>query len=134
MLEDYRVHEAERAKQAIVPKPLTVEQTLALVELLKNPPKGEEALLLKLLEERIPPGVDEAAYVKAGFLSALAKEEAHSPLINAQMATKLLGTMQGGYNVQPLVDLLDDEKLAPIAAQGLSDTLLMFDSFHDVAH
>ncbi|MGL4733569.1 MAG: bifunctional aconitate hydratase 2/2-methylisocitrate dehydratase, partial [Enterovibrio sp.] len=134
MLEGYRNHEAERAKQGIVPKPLTSEQTLALVELLKNPPQGEEALLLKLLEERIPPGVDEAAYVKAGFLSALAKGEAHSPLVSTQMATKLLGTMQGGYNVQPLIDLLDDEKLAPVAAQGLSHTLLMFDSFHDVAN
>ena len=132
MLESYRQHVAERAALGVAPKPLNAEQVAALVELLKNPPAGEEALVLDLLANRIPPGVDEAAYVKAGFLAAVAKGEAHSPIISAERAVELLGTMQGGYNIQPLIDLLDDAKLAPIAAKALSHTLLLFDSFHDV--
>ena len=132
MLESYRQHVAERAAQGIAPKPLSAEQVAGLVELLKNPPAGEEAVLLELLADRVPPGVDEAAYVKAGFLAAVTKGTVTSPVISAEKATELLGTMQGGYNIQPLIDLLDDAKLAPIAAKALSHTLLLFDSFHDV--
>ncbi|WP_143871344.1 bifunctional aconitate hydratase 2/2-methylisocitrate dehydratase [Catenovulum sediminis] len=132
MLEAYRKHVAERAEQGIVPKPLDAEQTAALVELIKNPPAGEEEFLIDLLSNRIPAGVDDAAYVKAGFLAAVAKGEASSPIINAEQATKLLGTMLGGYNIEPLIDLLDDDKLSDIACQGLSKTLLMFDAFYDV--
>ncbi len=132
MLEDYRKHVAERAAQGIVPKPLDAVQMAALVELLKNPPIGEEDFILDLVSNRVPPGVDEAAYVKAGFLAAIAKGEAASPLIDAAKAVELLGTMQGGYNIQPLVDALDNDALAPIAANALKSTLLMFDSFYDV--
>ena len=132
MLESYRQHLAERAAQGVAPKPLSAEQVAGLVELLKNPPVGDEEVLLDLLTNRIPPGVDEAAYVKAGFLAAVAKGETLSPVVSAELAVELLGTMQGGYNIQPLIDLLDDAKLAPIAAKALSHTLLLFDSFHDV--
>ncbi|GAA4900322.1 bifunctional aconitate hydratase 2/2-methylisocitrate dehydratase [Ferrimonas pelagia] len=132
MLEAYREHVAERAAQGIVPKPLDAQQTSELVELLKNPPAGEEATLLDLLENRIPPGVDEAAYVKASFLAALTTGEAQSPLISAERATELLGTMQGGYNIEPLIAQLSNDRLAPLAVKALSHTLLMFDAFHDV--
>lgn len=132
MLEAYRKHVAERAAEGVVPKPLDAEQVAGLVELLKNPPQGEEAVILDLLENRIPPGVDEAAYVKAGFLTAITKGEVESPLVSREKAAELLGTMQGGYNIAPLVDLLDDDALASIAAKALSHTLLMFDAFYDV--
>ena len=132
MLEEYRKHVAERAAEGIVPKPLDATQMAALVELLKTPPAGEEAFLLDLITNRVPPGVDEAAYVKAGFLAAIAKGDATSPLISPEKAIELLGTMQGGYNIHPLIDALDNEKLAPIAAKALSHTLLMFDNFYDV--
>ncbi|WP_314141702.1 bifunctional aconitate hydratase 2/2-methylisocitrate dehydratase [Buttiauxella noackiae] len=132
MLEEYRKHVAERAADGIVPKPLEASQMAALVELLKSPPAGEEEFLLDLITNRVPPGVDEAAYVKAGFLAALTKGEAISPLISPEKAVELLGTMQGGYNIHPLIDALDNEKLAPIAAKALSHTLLMFDNFYDV--
>ncbi|EDR7341784.1 bifunctional aconitate hydratase 2/2-methylisocitrate dehydratase [Salmonella enterica subsp. salamae] len=132
MLEEYRKHVAERAAEGIVPKPLDATQMAALVELLKNPPAGEEEFLLDLLTHRVPPGVDEAAYVKAGFLAAVAKGDTTSPLVSPEKAIELLGTMQGGYNIHPLIDALDDEKLAPIAAKALSHTLLMFDNFYDV--
>ncbi|MBE4598870.1 bifunctional aconitate hydratase 2/2-methylisocitrate dehydratase [Vibrio navarrensis] len=132
MLEAYRKHVEERAAEGVVPKPLDAEQVAGLVELLKNPPQGEEEFLLDLLENRIPPGVDEAAYVKAGFLAAITRGEASSPLVSREHAAKLLGTMQGGYNIEPLVALLDDEALAPIAVEALSHTLLMFDVFYDV--
>ncbi|AXC87334.1 bifunctional aconitate hydratase 2/2-methylisocitrate dehydratase [Salmonella enterica subsp. salamae serovar 56:b:[1,5]] len=132
MLEEYRKHVAERAAEGIVPKPLDATQMAALVELLKNPPAGEEEFLLDLLTHRVPPGVDEAAYVKAGFLATVAKGETTSPLIAPEKAIELLGTMQGGYNIHPLIDALDDTKLAPIAAKALSHTLLMFDNFYDV--
>ncbi|MHA6965410.1 bifunctional aconitate hydratase 2/2-methylisocitrate dehydratase [Zobellella denitrificans] len=133
MLEAYRKHVEERAAEGVVAKPLDAEQVAALVELLKNPPAGEESFLYELLSTRIPPGVDEAAYVKAGFLAAVAKGEVSSPVVSPAQATELLGTMQGGYNIQPLIELLDVAALAPIAAQALSHTLLMFDAFHDVA-
>lgn len=132
MLEAYRQHVAERAEQGVVPKPLDAEQTDQLVELLKAPPAGEEAFLMDLLVHRVPPGVDEAAYVKAGFLAAITKGEASSPLVNAEKATELLGTMLGGYNIAPLIDCLDNDELAHIAADALCNTLLMFDAFHDV--
>ena len=107
MLEEYRKHVAERAAEGIAPKPLDANQMAALVELLKNPPAGEEEFLLDLLTNRVPPGVDEAAYVKAGFLAAIAKGEAKSPLLTPEKAIELLGTMQGGYNIHPLIDALD---------------------------
>ncbi|MBG6242417.1 MAG: bifunctional aconitate hydratase 2/2-methylisocitrate dehydratase [Candidatus Symbiopectobacterium sp. Dall1.0] len=132
MLEEYRKHVADRAAQGIVPKPLDASQMAALVDALKKPPVGEEEVLLDLLVNHVPPGVDEAAYVKAGFLAAVAKGEAHSPLVSPEKAVELLGTMQGGYNIHPLIEALDNEALAPIAADALSHTLLMFDNFYDV--
>lgn len=132
MIEAYRKHVEERASEGVVPQPLNAEQVAALIELVKNPIKGEEAFILDLLENRIPPGVDEAAYVKAGFLSAVAKGEATSPLVSREKAAELLGTMQGGYNIESLVSFLDDALLAPIAVKALSHTLLMFDAFYDV--
>ncbi|MCL1076277.1 bifunctional aconitate hydratase 2/2-methylisocitrate dehydratase [Shewanella dokdonensis] len=132
MLEAYRKHVAERAAEGVVPKPLDAHQVAELVELVKNPPAGEEQFILDLLENRIPPGVDEAAYVKAGFLDAVANGSVTSPILSAEHAVELLGTMQGGYNIEPLVKFLDHPKLAPLATKALSHTLLMFDSFHDV--
>ncbi|MCC7516433.1 MAG: bifunctional aconitate hydratase 2/2-methylisocitrate dehydratase [Pseudomonadales bacterium] len=133
MLEAYRKHVEERAAEGVVPKPLSAEQVSGLVELLKNPPKGEEAFLLELLTHRVPAGVDPAAYVKAGFLTAIVKGEVQSPLVDKQQAVKLLGTMLGGYNITTLVQLLDDAELGAAAAAELKHTLLMFDAFHDVA-
>ena len=133
MLEAYRQHVAERATQGIPPKPLNAEQVAGLIELLNKPPAGEADFLIDLLTNRVPPGVDEAAYVKAGFLSALAKSETTNNLINAEHAVRLLGNMLGGYNIETLVQLLDDESLAELAAEQLKGTLLMFDAFHDVA-
>lgn len=132
MLEAYRKHVAERAALGIVPQPLDEHQAASLIELLKNPPQGEESFLVDLIENRIPPGVDQAAYVKAGFLSAVVKGEATSPLISPAKAIELLGQMQGGYNVHSLVDALDTD-LAPMAGEALKKTLLMFDAFHDVS-
>lgn len=132
MLEAYRKHVEERANQGVVPQPLNEKQTAELVELLKNPPAGEEEVLLDLLENRIPPGVDQAAYVKAAFLAAIVKGEANSPLVSKQKAIELLGTMQGGYNVEPLVNALDDSELAKDAGEALKKTLLVFDAFHDI--
>ncbi|GKW48107.1 bifunctional aconitate hydratase 2/2-methylisocitrate dehydratase [Halomonas sp. NCCP-2165] len=132
MLEAYRQHVEERAQEGVPPKPLNAEQVAALVELLKAPPAGEEEFILELITDRVPPGVDEAAYVKAGFLTAIAKGEAESPLIDRIHAVKLLGTMQGGYNIASLVELLDDADLAKEVGEQLKHTLLMFDAFHDV--
>ncbi|MWV13482.1 bifunctional aconitate hydratase 2/2-methylisocitrate dehydratase, partial [Pseudomonas sp. R-28-1W-6] len=133
MLEAYRNHVAERAELGLPPLALNAEQTASLVELLQNPPAGEAATLLELITDRVPAGVDEAAYVKAGFLSALAKGEVSSPLLSKTRAVELLGTMQGGYNITTLVELLDHAELAAVAAEQLKHTLLMFDAFHDVA-
>ncbi|MBV1909262.1 MAG: bifunctional aconitate hydratase 2/2-methylisocitrate dehydratase [Kangiellaceae bacterium] len=133
MLQAYRNHVEERAGQGIVPKPLSVEQVTDLVELLKNPPTGESEFLMELLAHRIPAGVDEAAYVKAAFLSAVAKGEESSPLVDQKCAIELLGTMLGGYNISTLVEMLDDAALGELAGQQLNHTLLMFDAFHDVA-
>ncbi|MBW4486832.1 MAG: bifunctional aconitate hydratase 2/2-methylisocitrate dehydratase [Trichocoleus desertorum ATA4-8-CV12] len=134
MLESYRQHVAERAALGIPPLPLTPQQTSELCELLKHPPAGEEAILLELLRDRVPPGVDQAAYVKAGFLTALAKGEATSPVITPVEAVQLLGTMMGGYNVHSLIELLqvDNAELATAATAALSKTLLVFDAFHDI--
>jgi aconitate hydratase 2/2-methylisocitrate dehydratase len=152
MLEQYRQHVVERAQIGIPPLPLDAKQTSELCELLKNPPKGEENTLLHLLSDRIPPGVDAAAYVKAGFLTAIAKEEVTSPLISPVQAVQLLGTMVGGYNVPALIDLLQvptvslsdssetplvmggqgKEPIAAYAANALSKILLVYDAFHDV--
>lgn len=132
MLEAYRAHVAERAEMGIVPKPLDAEQTAGLIELLKNPPAGEEDFLMDLFTQRIPAGVDQAAYVKASFLAAIIQGEAASPLINDERATEILGTMLGGYNIEPLIAALDNPKLADEAAGSLSHTLLMFDAFYDV--
>ena len=132
MLEEYRNHVEERAAEGIVPKPLNADQVAGLVELLKNPPAWEDAFLLDLLTNRIPAGVDEAAYVKAAFLTDVAKSKTACTLISRVEATRLLGTMLGGYNIPPLVDLLDDSEVGPTAADALKQTLLMFDAFHDV--
>lgn len=132
MLENYRKHVENRAAQGIVPQPLNEQQTAELVELLKNPPAGEEETLVDLLENRIPPGVDQAAYVKAAFLAAIVKGETTSPLISKQKAIELLGYMQGGYNVEPLIQALDDKELAKAAGDALKKTLLVFDAFNDV--
>jgi len=132
VLEAYRKHVAERAAEGVPPKPLNAEQVAGLVELLKNPPAGENEVLLDLITNRVPPGVDEAAYVKAAFLSAVAKGEDSSPLIDKPLAIKLLGMMLGGYNIETLVGLLDSPELGKLAAQELKHTLLMFDAFHDV--
>ena len=152
MLQEYRQQVAERAQLGIPPLPLDAQQTSALCELLKNPPTGEEELLLNLLRDRIPPGVDQAAYVKAGFLTAIAKGEITSPLVSPVDAVELLGTMIGGYNVQSLIDLLQvsstsvstssetplvmggegREQIAAYAANALSKIMLVYDAFHDV--
>ncbi|SMC67029.1 bifunctional aconitate hydratase 2/2-methylisocitrate dehydratase [Polynucleobacter kasalickyi] len=132
MLEAYRAHVAERAALGIPPLPLSVAQTTQLVELLKNPPAGEETTLVDLLTFRIPAGVDDAAKVKAEFLAKVTTGEMTSPLVSKVKATELLGTMLGGYNIKPLIDLLADAECGSTAAKALKTTLLMFDYFHDV--
>ena len=133
MLEEYRAHAAERAELGIPPLPLVADQVTQLIELLKNPPSGEDQFLLDLITDRVPPGVDDAAYVKAAFLADITKGDAQCGLITRAAATELLGTMLGGYNIIPLVELLEDDELAALAAEQLKGTLLMFDAFHDVA-
>jgi aconitate hydratase 2/2-methylisocitrate dehydratase len=132
VLEEYRKHVEERAAEGIVPKPLSADQVAGLVELLKNSPAGEEAFLLDLLTNRVPAGVDEAAYVKAAFLTDVAKGNTACGLVSRVEATRLLGTMLGGYNIPPLVELLDDAEVGKTSADALKSTLLMFDAFHDV--
>lgn len=135
MLNAYRTHVAERLEQDLPPLPLNAEQTAQLVELIKNPPAGEEAFIIELLVDRVPPGVDEASYVKAGFLADIASGALTVDLISAEKATFLLGTMLGGYNVQPLIAQLDNTNpaVAEAAAKALSKTLLVYEAFHDVA-
>ena len=133
MLKAYRDHVAERAALGIPPLPLDAKQVAALIELIKSPPAGEAEFLMDLLTHRVPPGVDDAAKVKASFLSAVAHGDLSVALISRAKATELLGTMVGGYNVKPLIDLLDHADVAALAAQALKKTLLMFDFFHDVA-
>ena len=132
MLEAYREHVAERAALGIPALPLTAQQTAELIELLKNPPKGEEDFLLELLTERVPAGVDDAAKVKASYLAAVALGKEQCPLISRVRATEILGTMLGGYNISALIEVLDDPEVGQIAADALKKTLLMFDAFHDV--
>jgi aconitate hydratase 2 / 2-methylisocitrate dehydratase len=132
MLQAYRDHVAERATLGIPPLPLSAKQTAELIELLKNPPKGEETTLVDLITHRVPAGVDDAAKVKASYLAAVAHGTEKCALISRARATELLGTMLGGYNISPMVDLLDDAVVAKEAAEGLKKTLLMFDQFHDV--
>jgi len=132
MLKAYRDHVAERAALGIPPLPLNAKQTGELIELLKNPPVGEEAMLVDLITHRVPAGVDDAAKVKASYLAAVAHGTEVCTLIGRERATQLLGTMLGGYNLTPLIDLLDDAAVASVAAEALKKTLLMFDQFHDV--
>jgi aconitate hydratase 2 / 2-methylisocitrate dehydratase len=132
MLQAYRTHVAERAALGIPPLPLTAKQTGELIELLKNPPKGEESALVDLITHRVPAGVDDAAKVKASYLAAVAHGNEKCALISREKATELLGTMLGGYNLTPLIDLLDDAQVGKVAAEALKKTLLMFDQFHDV--
>jgi aconitate hydratase 2 / 2-methylisocitrate dehydratase len=132
MLQAYRQHIAERAALGIPPLPLTAKQTGEVIELLKNPPAGEEATLVDLIVHRVPAGVDDAAKVKASYLAAIAHGTEKCSLISREKATELLGTMLGGYNIHPMVELLDDATVGGIAAEGLKKTLLMFDAFHDV--
>ena len=125
MLQAYRQHVAERAALGIPPLPLSAQQTADMIELLKNPPKGEEAALVELITYRVPAGVDDAAKVKASYLAAVAHGTEKCPLIDRVRATELLGTMLGGYNISPLIDLLDDAVTAAAAAAALKKTLLM---------
>ncbi|MEZ5608215.1 MAG: bifunctional aconitate hydratase 2/2-methylisocitrate dehydratase [Burkholderiaceae bacterium] len=133
MLQAYRAHAAERAALGIPPLPLDAKQVADVIELIKNPPAGEAEFLLDLLTHRVPPGVDDAAKVKASFLAAVAHGDIAVGLIGKAKATELLGTMVGGYNVHPLIELLDDAEVAGVAAEALKKTLLMFDFFNDVA-
>ncbi|MDX1738307.1 MAG: aconitate hydratase B, partial [Alphaproteobacteria bacterium] len=132
MLEEYRSHVEERAALGIPPLPLSEEQTKQLVELLQNPPAGEEDYLLDLLAHRVPAGVDDAARIKAGFLAQVAKGEVDCKLITRVRAAELLGTMLGGYNIEPMIALIDDAEVGETIAEGLKKTLLVFDYFFDV--
>ena len=132
MLQAYRAHIDERSAEDIPPTPLDAQQTADLVELIKQPPAGEENYLLELLTQHVPAGVDEAAYVKAGFLAAVTRGEVTTPLINKVRAIEILGSMLGGYNILPLIAGLDDDETADAAVAALSHTLLVFDAFHDV--
>ena len=133
-LQTYRAHVSERAAMGIPPLPLSAKQTGDLIELLKAPPTGEETVLVDLITHRVPAGVDDAAKVKASYLAAVAHGTEQCQLISREKATELLGTMLGGYNISPMVDLLGDNSasVAQVAANGLKKTLLMFDQFHDV--
>jgi len=133
MLDLYRQHAAEREAEGLPPLALDANQVAQLIELIKNCPAGEEEFLMNLLVNRVPPGVDQAAYVKAAFLADVAKGITQCNLIDTNRATEILGTMLGGYNIQPLIDLLDNENTADAAAKALSHTLLIYDAFHDVA-
>jgi len=132
VLEEYRNHVEERAALGIPPLPLSVEQVSALVELLKSPPAGEEETLVDLLAHRVPAGVDDAARVKAGFLADVAKGAVNCPVVSKEKAAELLGTMLGGFNIEPMLDLIDDADVGAIISEGLKKTLLVFDYFHDV--
>ena len=132
MLKEYRKHEEERRTQGIPALALDAEQVADLVELIKEPPTGEDEFILNLFTNKVPAGVDQAAYVKAAFLTDVANGKVSTPLITTEAATKLLGTMLGGYNVQPLIALLDNEEVGDVAVEALTNTLLIFDAFHDV--
>ena len=132
MLKEYRKHEQERRAQGIPALALNAEQVADLVELIKDPPVGEEDFILDIFSNKVPAGVDQAAYVKAAFLTDVANSKVSTPLITCESATRLLGTMLGGYNVQPLISLLNNEEVGDTAVEALSNTLLIFDSLHDV--
>ena len=132
MLENYYKSAKERADMGIPPLPLDAEQTSQLVELIKKS-DGKNEELLTLLTERVPAGVDDAAYVKAAFLSDVAKKNIVTKVLNSKEATFYLGTMLGGYNVKPLISLIDDEVCGETAVEALSKTLLVFDAFNDIA-
>ena len=132
MLKEYRKHEQERCAQGIPALALNAEQVADLVELIKDPPVGEEDFILDIFSNKVPAGVDQAAYVKAAFLTDVANGKVSTSLITCESATRLLGTMLGGYNVQPLISLLNNEEVGDAAVEALSNTLLIFDSFHDV--
>ncbi len=132
MLDAYRAHVAERGALGIPPLPLSAKQTEGLIALLRDPPEGEEAFLVDLLTHRVPAGVDDAARLKAGFLDAVASGHEKNALVSRKLATELLATMLGGFNIKPLIDLLPDAEVGAVAAEGLKKTLLMFDFFHDV--
>mgnify|MGYP000344220068 FL=1 len=132
MLKEYRKHEQERRAQGIPALALNAEQVADLVELIKDPPVGEEDFILDIFSNKVPAGVDQAAYVKAAFLTDVANGKVSTSLITCESATRLLGTMLGGYNVQPLISLLNNEEVGDTAVEALSNTLLIFDSFHDV--
>lgn len=132
MLKEYRKHEQERRAQGIPALALNAEQVADLVELIKEPPVGEEDFILDIFSNKVPAGVDQAAYVKAAFLTDVANGKVSTSLITCESATRLLGTMLGGYNVQPLINLLNNEEVGDEAVEALSNTLLIFDSFHDV--
>ena len=132
MLKAYRDHVAERAALGIPPLPLNAKQTGELIELLKNPPAGEEATLVDLITHRVPAGVDDAAKVKASYLAAVAHGTEKCTLISREKATELLGTMLGGFNLTPLIELLDDSAVAAVAAEGVKKKRVMLDQLHDV--
>ena len=132
MLKEYRKHEQERRAQGIPALALKAEQVADLIELIKDPPEGEEETLINLLTNQVPAGVDQAAYVKAAFLADIAQSNISTPLISSESATKLLGTMLGGYNIQPLIKLLNNDQVGDLAVEALSNTLLIFDAFYDI--
>ena len=133
-LAEYRKHVEERAKLGIPPLPLNAKQVAAVVELLKEVPIIEEEFLIDLLINRVNPGVDEGAYVKAAFLNDIVQGKAHSPAISPKKAVQILGTMLGGYNVKPLIDALShkDPEVAQEAANALKNIILVYDAFNDI--
>jgi len=132
MLDNYNEHVAQRAQEGLPPLPLSAEQTAGLIELLKSPGDTDETILLELITHRVPPGVDQAAYVKAAFLADVAKATVTCPSISQKHATVLLGSMMGGYNIQPLIELLDDDETAEEATAALSQITLVYDAFNDI--
>ena len=132
MLQEYQKHVEERAAEGLPPLPLDAKQVSDIIEGLKQPQNTDREALLDLLVHRVPPGVDKSAYVKAGFLAAIAKQETQCDLITPVYATELLGTMMGGYNIQPLIELLDYDATAEVAEKALSKIVMVYDAYHDV--
>ncbi|MFZ5562858.1 MAG: bifunctional aconitate hydratase 2/2-methylisocitrate dehydratase, partial [Thermodesulfobacteriota bacterium] len=132
MLERYLADEKERLAKGIPARPLTEKQTRSLCDMLEHPPAGQETLLVDLLAHRVPPGVDEAAKIKAAFLGAVARQEKTSPLVSVGTAVALLGTMLGGYNIRLLIEFLDIPTLAPLAAEQLARAVFVFDDYRTV--
>ncbi|HBX60247.1 MULTISPECIES: bifunctional aconitate hydratase 2/2-methylisocitrate dehydratase [unclassified Methylophaga] len=132
MLQEYQKHVEERAAEGLPPLPLDAKQVSDIIEGLKQPQNTDREALLELLIHRVPPGVDKSAYVKAGFLAAIAKQETQCDLITPVYATELLGTMMGGYNIQPLIELLDYDATAEAAEKALSKIVMVYDAYHDV--